>query len=141
MSTGLSPCACMALRNAARAVSRFYDDALAPTGLTITQFSLLRNIARLGDAPLSRLADALFMDRTSLYRTLQPMVREGWIAIGSGKGRSKIATLTAAGETRIADATASWEAAQTRFIRRFGTKAWRDVSLGLQKAITIADII
>jgi DNA-binding MarR family transcriptional regulator len=139
MSGVLSPCACMALRKAARAVSRFYDEALAPTGLTVTQFALLRTIAGLGDPPLSRLADALVMDRTSLYRTLQPMVRAGWIAIEAGQGRSKRAVLQPPGRARLDGAEAHWDAAQAGFTQRFGAQAWRDVEHGLKRAIEVVE--
>jgi DNA-binding MarR family transcriptional regulator len=138
MSEPAPPCACSALRKATRAVSRFYDEALAPAGLTITQFSVLRTVARLGDPPLSRLAEALVMDRTSLYRTLQPMIRDEWIAVEAGKGRSKVAGLKPAGRARLADAAPYWEAAQADFLQRFGAEAWRAVELGLGKAVTIA---
>jgi DNA-binding MarR family transcriptional regulator len=139
MSGVLSPCACMALRKAARAVSRFYDEALAPAGLTVTQFALLRNVATLGDPPLSRLAEALVMDRTSLYRTLQPMVRAGWLAIEAGQGRTKRAALQPAGRARLAAAEAHWDAAQGDFIQRFGSEAWRDVEGGLKRAIEVVE--
>ena len=41
-----TPCACSTLRRAARAVTAVYDAALAPSGLRITQFSILRKLAR-----------------------------------------------------------------------------------------------
>ena len=40
-------CLCTKLRRAARSVSRFYDEALADTGLKVAQFSLLRHLQRL----------------------------------------------------------------------------------------------
>ena len=138
MSEIPAPCACMALRKATRAVSRFYDEALAPAGVTITQFSVLRTIARLGDPPLSRLAEALVMDRTSLYRTLQPMIRVGWIAVEAGKGRNKLAVLRPPGRAQMDRAAARWEAAQETFLQRFGADAWRAVDLGLHRAVEIA---
>jgi hypothetical protein len=39
-----APCACTTLRRAARAVTAAYDAALAPSGLRITQFSILRKL-------------------------------------------------------------------------------------------------
>ena len=111
-----SPCACTALRKASRAVTRLYDAALADAGLTTTQFAILRNLARAENAalPLSQLASILVMDRTSLYRTLTPMERGGWVVVVEGEGRSKIATLTDAGHSVMAAGDAGWEAAQSR---------------------------
>ena len=71
-----STCACTALRKASRAVGRLYDEMLADSGLTTAQFAILRHLARAESLPLSRLADHLVMDRTSLYRGLTPMLRD-----------------------------------------------------------------
>jgi hypothetical protein len=51
-----APCACTILRRATRAVSAAYDAALAPSDLRVTQFSVLRTLARLGPRPINRLA-------------------------------------------------------------------------------------
>jgi hypothetical protein len=37
-------CTCLAVRQAARHVSQFYDQHLAPSGLRITQFSILAKL-------------------------------------------------------------------------------------------------
>ena len=133
------PCACTSLREAARAVSRIYDDALSETGLTTTQYSILRALARNGDAPLSRLADTLVMDRTSLYRTLAPMARHGWIDIqGTGHGRTKLACLTATGREAMEKATSQWEMAQARLVGALGPEAWASLQASLNDVVAIA---
>src|SRR6266849_4292835 len=50
----LSPCVCSTLRMVSRAVTQLYDDILRPSGLRVTQFSMLAAIARLGEANLRR---------------------------------------------------------------------------------------
>src|SRR5262249_5171925 len=65
-----TPCACTTLRKAARAVTRFYDAAIERAGMTTTQFAVLRAAERAGTVTMSRVADDLVMDRTSLYRTV-----------------------------------------------------------------------
>jgi len=45
------------LRRATRAVSRIYDEALAPAGLRGTQFSLLIALSFFKEAPLLRVAE------------------------------------------------------------------------------------
>ena len=62
-------CACITLRRAARAVTAAYDAALAPSGLRITQFSILRRLARLGPAAqasdcIQRLTEAVMRKET-----------------------------------------------------------------------------
>ncbi|RYY26623.1 MAG: MarR family transcriptional regulator [Sphingomonadales bacterium] len=128
------PCACTTLRKAARAVGKAYDDALAPTGMTTAQFAILRNVSR-GDAvPLSRLAENLVMDRSSLYRAIAPIEAKGWVALSAGPGKAKLAALTDAGRTAMAAAEPYWEQAQKHVV---GTMA--DVWIGLEfglKALT-----
>jgi DNA-binding MarR family transcriptional regulator len=121
------PCACTALRKATRAVSRIYDDALATVGMNITQFAILRVIGRAGDGgvPLSRLAESLVMDKTSLYRGLGPLIRSGWVVVTQArKGRTKLVRLTTKGR-RVTDAAAEpWEAAQSNVVEAFGLERW-----------------
>jgi DNA-binding MarR family transcriptional regulator len=116
-------------------LSRVYDEALAPSGLTVAQFAVLREIGRgaKGGEPLSRLAESLVMDRTSLYRALTPMVKSGWLLIKDGpKGRTKVVQLSQAGTRATADAAKSWDAAQGKVIGAFGVDRWA----ALQKAVT-----
>jgi DNA-binding MarR family transcriptional regulator len=63
-----TPCTCTTLRRATRAVTAAYDAALAPSGLRITQFSILRKLARLGPLPVKRLAAEAALDRRRAYR-------------------------------------------------------------------------
>jgi DNA-binding MarR family transcriptional regulator len=121
------PCACTTLRKATRAVSRIYDEALAAAGINVTQLAILRAIERAGDAgaPLSRLAENLVMDNTSLYRGLGPLIRSRWVVVTqAGKGRTKLVRLTTKGK-RVTDAAAEpWEAAQSKVVEAFGVDRW-----------------
>jgi DNA-binding MarR family transcriptional regulator len=133
-------CVCTSLRKAARAVSRVYDDELSGTGMTIAQFSVLRHIARGGAMPLSRLAEALVMDRTSLYRALAPLERLGWVATGDApKGRARIVTLTDAGRAAMEAATPPWRAAQQRLIGAMGGAAWAELETLLRDVVQVAE--
>src|SRR5436190_18978830 len=93
-----SACACGRLRRATRALTQLYDDLMAPSGLRITQFSLLRTLARDGTARISDLADTLLLDRTALSRTLDPPVERGLVSIVPGHdARTREVSLTRAG--------------------------------------------
>ena len=48
----LSPYVCSTLRMVTRAVTQLYDDVLRPSGLRVTQFSILATLAHLGEANL-----------------------------------------------------------------------------------------
>jgi len=117
-------CNCLALRQAARHVSQFYDRCLAPTGLRTTQFSILVKLKRLGPMTVGALADELVLDRTTLGRTMLPLERDGLISVASGASdrRSKELHLTKAGAKRIDAALAIWRQAQKRFEAEFGDK-------------------
>jgi DNA-binding MarR family transcriptional regulator len=133
-------CASTTLRSAARAVSRGYEAAMADDELTINQFAILRRISRAGELPLSRLADRLVMDRTTLYRALEPLARAGWVSITPApSGRARIVRLTAEGERRMADGTPAWEAAQTRLLDAFGIERWQALHAELRELTFLAD--
>src|SRR5437762_7364486 len=73
------PCVCNTLRMVSRAVTQLYDDILRPSGLRVTQFSILGAIARLGDANLRQLEHTLAIDQTTLTRSLNLLERGGVI--------------------------------------------------------------
>lgn len=126
-------CLCAALRKSTRAVSRLYEEAMDGTGMTIMQFSLLRHLARHGASPLSRLAELLVMDRTTLYRSLTPLIRQEWVTVDEGKGRSKIAALTPAGKQAMDRATPAWNRAQQGMLERMGHHEWDVLQSALAK--------
>jgi DNA-binding MarR family transcriptional regulator len=113
----------MALRQAARHVTQFYDHCLAPSGLRTTQYSILVRLKRHGPMTINALAAELVMDRTTLGRNILPLERDGLIAIvkGSTDRRQKELHLTASGAARLRRAAPTWAAAQTRFETAFGT--------------------
>jgi DNA-binding MarR family transcriptional regulator len=133
------PCACTALRKASRAVSRLYDDRLASSGMTITQFAILRNLDRAGGLPLSRLAELLVMERTSLYRTLAPIERHGWVAVETAhSGRIKTASVTDAGREAMRRATGAWESVQSEIAGTLGAPAWEALVGQLEELVLIS---
>src|SRR6476661_1998679 len=77
-------CACGRLRRATRALTQLYDDLMAPAGLRVTQFSLLRTLARSGPMRINALAAAQLLDRTALSRNLDPLVERGLVEIVRG---------------------------------------------------------
>jgi DNA-binding MarR family transcriptional regulator len=117
-------CNCLAFRQAARHVTQFYDQFLAPTGLRTTQFSILAKLRRRGPLTINALAEDLVMDRTTLGRNILPLEREGLIAVVKGRSdrRSKELHLTDAGVTRLRAAVKGWARAQARFESVFGGK-------------------
>ncbi|MFL6709451.1 MAG: MarR family winged helix-turn-helix transcriptional regulator [Massilia sp.] len=115
-------CNCLALRKAARAVSAFYDRALAPTGLSSVQFGLLAAIHDQPGIGMQELSDELVMDRTNLVRAVQPLARNGYIVQSADpeNSRKRALTLSAEGRKIFTQAQAHWAQAQTAFEHSVG---------------------
>jgi DNA-binding MarR family transcriptional regulator len=114
-------CACGRLRRAARALTQLYDDEMAPAGLRLTQFSLLRALDRGGPTRITALAASTLLDRTALSRNLDPLVARGLVAIAPGRdARTREAALTRAGAAALKAAEPHWKRAQSQVARRLG---------------------
>lgn len=138
MARSFPQCNCLALRQAARHVTQFYDQHLAPTGLRTTQFSILAKLKGLGPMTINALARELVMDRTTLGRTMLPLERDGLIAIKDGTldRRSKELTVTKAGAERLHRAAKLWVEAQKEFEERFDAGRAADLRGLLSEVIT-----
>jgi DNA-binding MarR family transcriptional regulator len=117
----LRNCMCFNLRQAARAVTQVYDDALRPTGLRATQHSLLRVIEAVETVSVSNLAEMAVMDRTTLARNLELLKQEGLVRIRPGAdARVREVSLTPVARKKLAEALPYWAKAQTRLTGRLG---------------------
>jgi len=127
--SGPEDCNCLAVRQAARHITQFYDQFLAPSGLRTTQFSILAKLRRLGPMTINALAAAMVMDRTTLGRNILPLERDGLIAVeqGSRDRRSKELRVTEAGEARFRAGVKGWAQAQRQFEKSFGAKRTADM--------------
>ena len=124
LSINPAACNCLALRQAARHVTQFYDQFVAPLGLRATQYSILARLHRRGAMTINALAAELVMDRTTLGRNILPLQRDGLIAAEPGKSdrRSKELRLTRSGIERFQVAQKGWIKAQTEFENAYGVK-------------------
>jgi DNA-binding MarR family transcriptional regulator len=124
-STVPRPCACTTVRRASRVLARAFDAALGAVRLSVTQLAVLRAVERHANEPLTRVAEDLCMDRTSLYRAIAAMRRNGWLQIASGgDARSRTAEFTSTGRRVLKAAAPAWERTQTEIIDRFGRDKW-----------------
>jgi DNA-binding MarR family transcriptional regulator len=138
-------CNCLALRQAARHVSRFYDQFLSASGLRATQYSILARLQRKGPMSINALAAELVMDRTTLGRNILPLQRDELISVRPGRidRRSKELQLTKAGVARFRAASEGWRQAQGRFEAAFGRKRAKELrallhEMAINKAIAAA---
>ncbi len=134
-------CTCLAVRQAARHVTQFYDQFLAPTGLRSTQYSILSRLKRTGPLSINALSAVMVMDRTTLGRNMLPLQRDGLIAIEPDPQdrRSKALRLTPAGVALQRTASRQWEKAQQAFDKAYGPQ--RTVELrAMLGAVTVAPL-
>jgi DNA-binding MarR family transcriptional regulator len=131
-------CNCLALRQAARHVTQFYDQYLAPTGLRTTQYSILAKLHYRGPMTINELASELVMDRTTLGRNILPLGRDGLITIvkGGSDRRRKELHLTPGGAERMYAAREHWTAAQAHFETAFGATRASNLRTLLRAVVT-----
>ena len=135
----LSPCVCSTLRMVSRAVTQLYDDILRPSGLRVTQFSILATIARRGEANLRQLEHALAIDQTTLTRSVNLLERDRVIErVPNPDGRVKAMRLTGKGKRLLDVARPLWAQAQDRVLRELGPPAWADAQRRLARLLHVA---
>lgn len=114
-------CVCAEVRKAARALTKIYDKHLAPTGLRVTQFSLLMAIRMGGSITMTRLSRVAIIDRTTLVRNLAILEKQGLISTSPGEGkRENSITLTDEGGRKCEEAIPLWEEAQEQVVGFLG---------------------
>ncbi len=103
-------CLCLHAQRAARALSRRFDEALRPHGLTSGQFSLLTALNRPHPPAMGPVAELLAMDRTTLTAALKPLRRRGFVAVqpDPADARSRLLLLTETGAATLASAVPVW---------------------------------
>jgi DNA-binding MarR family transcriptional regulator len=134
MATSSRPYLCYALaaRKSARHLSRLYDSHLAPAGLSVSQFSILRLLKEHGRLKITELAEIMIMERTSLVRALKPLQASGWVvAERSDNGRAFDVTLSPSGTEKVGEAIPLWAEAQAAFEGEVG----RDRAIRLRDGI------
>ena len=134
------PCACSTLRRAARAVTQLYEEELRPTGLRVTQFTLLMALAHVGEATQGDLGRALVLDSTTLTRMLKLLEQEGLVRSSPGRDRrQRHLSLTLAGKRKLEHVRPHWEKAQTRLQASLGKHEWDTVQASLDRITQAAE--
>ena len=131
-------CLAVRVRLLSRRLSRIYDGALRPLGLTVAQLNVLCVIEVIDCAPAGRVADLLAMEISTLSRNARIMESEGWITIERAeRGNGRILRLTSAGRQKLRKARPAWDRAQTEArellgeegtqeLKRLGDGVWDD---------------
>ena len=136
MPDELPHCTVYRLRMAARAATRLYDEHLAPAGIGIAQFGLMRIVAAGEGASVTELARRMGLDRTTLTRNLKPLMRAGHLMLAEGPDkRTRAITITQHGREVLAFARPLWKSAQAHLHKRLGADDYDQLQNALGRAI------
>lgn len=112
-------CIAVRLRVLTRAVTKIYNKALRPHGLTVSQMNILVAVSRLGDAKQRDVCWVLHLDKSSLSRDVERMRAQGWLESLPGKGLLRVAR---SGKTLLQKTFPAWHQAQGQAKALLGEK-------------------
>ncbi len=113
----MQSCKCLKLRKASRIITQFYDKKLKSCNIKITQFSILSLIATSENKTMNALSDDLLMDRTTLTRSLEVLLKEKLIKnIKTSDARKRIVKLTDKGYEILERAIPLWKEAEQEIL-------------------------
>ncbi|WP_022704326.1 MarR family winged helix-turn-helix transcriptional regulator [Pseudorhodobacter ferrugineus] len=114
-------CICTALRQAAAQSTAHYDAVLAPSGIKVTMFRLLRRIEAAKAISITELAEIVGLDRSTLGRNLRVLEKQTLVEIGTGEdARARQVSLTRTGQEKLREAVPLWQQAQQEFSQIIG---------------------
>ena len=116
-------CIAVRLRLLNRVVTSFYDDALRPLGLKVSQLNILIVTAHLGLARPARVCEILQLDVSTLSRNVKPLQAHGWLeVVPEEDARAQPLRLTTQGKRLIEKAVPAWEKAQRQASELLGSE-------------------
>jgi len=124
------------LRRLTRRVTSHYENHLRASGLKLSQYSLL---AQLSDVPqsLTALAKRMEIDRTTLTRSLQPLLDQGMVGESSGSdARQRLFVLSASGMRMRTAARKQWRQAQLALEEHLGRDFVANLHTQLEQALS-----
>ena len=135
MDDFLQFCVCANLRKVARVVTQLYDNQLQPTGLKVTQYSMLANIDRHKDISISQLGEIMLLDQTTVTRNLNLLKKSGYVRITKSNhdSRAKKISLTDIGYAKLEEAKPIWYQIQEKVVHDIGTDKYKDLLETLKK--------
>lgn len=134
----LSECALFDIQRASRVVASLYNSHLRDAGITIAQWSLLRNIAAMQPVSIGRLAEALAMERTSVTRLVEPLIYHRLARSEAGDDkRVRNLEVTAKGMAKVRSGEKHWHAAQRELMATLGSGKWLAMRDSLRSTIRL----
>ena len=109
--------ACIAdkMRLLNRVITKLYDDALIPVGMTTSQMNILVVVAKYGEATPGEVGEWLHMDKSTVSRNSRRLVSNGWLdLVPETRGRGHRLRLTPEGTEVLDLGLPLWEQAQRK---------------------------
>jgi DNA-binding MarR family transcriptional regulator len=117
-------CISTRVRQLSRIITRVYDDALRPLGITASQFTLLTQLAQQDGITAVEIGHSLDIEKSTLSRNLKRLLALGHITMDPPAGRrGRGLHLTPKGESVILKAFPVWNDAQSKAIRVMGPES------------------
>ncbi len=114
-------CLCIDLRSAAQKLTQIYDEAMAPSGISVTQFSQLHLIKTLNGPSLKALSEASQQDRSTLGRNVRVLEKMGLVKMKVGTdARVRTIHLTRKGNNAFIKAAPLWRRVQSELVSKVG---------------------
>jgi DNA-binding MarR family transcriptional regulator len=114
-------CIASRVRQLSRIITRVYDDALRPLGITASQFTLLTKLAQQDSITAVEIGYSLDIEKSTLSRNLKRLLALGHITMDPPAGRrGRGLHLTPKGKGVIKSAYPVWLEAQTRVVAVLG---------------------
>lgn len=116
-----STCIATRVRQLSRIITRVYDDALRPLGITASQFTLLTQLAQQDGITAVEIGTELDIEKSTLSRNLKRLLALGHLTMDPPAGRrGRGLHLTPKGQDVIQKAYPVWKEAQTKAVRTLG---------------------
>lgn len=115
-----SKCICINFRRFANKITAFYDKCLASAGISVNQYSLLVNLSQIEGCGTGELARRVRLEKSTLVRTLKPLLRDGFIIDKASETRGRSLHLSSRGKKVVQKALPLWKKAQARAAEKIG---------------------
>jgi DNA-binding MarR family transcriptional regulator len=117
-------CVAFNLRKSSQVVSRIYAREMHDAPVRGPLFALMMMIHRRGPASITKLAQDVGLDRTTLTRNLRPLVQKGLIQIEQLGANRKQVSLLPKGEAALRESLECWRKAQEKVVSQLGEERW-----------------